>query len=465
MATDANWDILANNVRLALKNIEKGNITHAEAFFTSSETTEVVVRNSEIFTQNKTSDSGVGFRVVVPHNKVGFACTNSLSERITAETAERAYAIAKASSEVYDFDLPEQSQIPSMSGLFDSNVVETTIEEAVDVAKRAVASVESTHGRVIVKDGRVFYSYGHRGVINNHGVDVIERETKSGLYLITSGEENDQVTSSCVDLSLSRRANLEPEQLGRELVERTNLMFNPRPTPSFKGKVIFAPQAVSYQICDVLIDALKAENVLTSRSNWTQKVGQRATSDNLTIVDDATFENGFASRSFDDEGYPSQRTFLLRKGVLESFLHDSTSAKALGRQNTGNASRFAGGFEMVRMIIGNGYKAKPEIYPSTLTLESGTKTKEQLMSEIDEGALVESMAGFAQGSSGVISAQLSNAFYVKNGDIQYPIKGGMVSGSGFDWLKQIISVGRDAKQFQNAFVPSLLVDNVNIIGS
>jgi predicted Zn-dependent protease len=82
-----------------------------------------------------------------------------------------------------------------------------------------------------------------------------------------------------------------------------------------------------------------------------------------------------------------------------------------------------------------------------------------------EGVLVESMAGFVQGGSGVISAQLSNAFLVKNGEIQYPIKSGMVSGVGFDWLKQVTCVGKDVKQFQNAFVPSLLVENVKVIGS
>lgn len=120
---------------------------------------------------------------------------------------------------------------------------------------------------------------------------------------------------------------------------------------------------------------------------------------------------------------------------------------------------------MSHMIIGNGYRTKPEIYPSNIVIQTGSKTKEEIVSEMANGVLVESMAGFVQGGSGLVSAQLSNVFLVQNGEIQYPVKGGMVSGVGFDWLKQVSLVGNDAKQFLNAVVPSLLVEDVRVIGA
>jgi PmbA protein len=156
---------------------------------------------------------------------------------------------------------------------------------------------------------------------------------------------------------------------------------------------------------------------------------------------------------------------LIKNGKLESFLHHATSANALGTKNTGNASRFPGGLDTVRMIVGNGYRAKPEAYPSNLVIQYGRKSKDELLSEVKKGVLVESMAGSAQEGSGVISARLSRAFYVKDGEVQYPIKGGMVSGVAFDWLKQISGIGNDSKQFQNSVVPSLRIENVKIIGA
>jgi predicted Zn-dependent protease len=75
------------------------------------------------------------------------------------------------------------------------------------------------------------------------------------------------------------------------------------------------------------------------------------------------------------------------------------------------------------------------------------------------------MGGFVQAGSGLISAQLVRAHYIENGELQYPIRGGMVSGIAFDWFKQIDVVGNDRKQFFNAVVPSLRVEGVKIIGS
>jgi PmbA protein len=465
MNLDRDWNQLSDAVHKAIKTLEKREVTHVEAFFTSSQTTEVAIRNSEILTQNKVDDSGAGFRVVVAGNRVGFACTNDLREKGVLEAGEKAFAIARMSSKTPNFAIPEASQLTKMSGLCDHEIAEITVEDAVDIAKRAVDAAEGFDKRVTVKDGHVFFSSGWRGVVNTLGVDLEEEETKVGIYLGGSGEQEGEVTSSCYDLALSRKTDLQPEEVGRNLAERIVRMFKPKPLKSFQGHVVFGPEAVSYQLCDVLVDALKGGNVVVARSPWTQKLGQKVVSENLAITDSALLMNGFASRSFDDEGCSSQNTILIRNGRLESFLHDATSAKILGARNTGNASRFAGGFEMVHMIIGNGYRTKPEIYPSNIVIQAGSKTKEDLVSEMANGVLVESMAGFVQGGSGLVSVQLSNAFLVHNGEIQHPVKGGMVSGVGFDWLKQVSLVGNDAKQFLNAVVPSLLVEDVRVIGA
>ncbi|NIV43704.1 hypothetical protein GWN49_02270 [Candidatus Bathyarchaeota archaeon] len=65
----------------------------------------------------------------------------------------------------------------------------------------------------------------------------------------------------------------------------------------------------------------------------------------------------------------------------------------------------------------------------------------------------------------MISAQLSRAFLIQNGEIKHPIKGGMVSGVAFDWFKHISGIGKDSKRFSNSIVPSLRVEEVKVIGA
>jgi len=464
MSKERNWVFLRDLVHKSVKTLQKQNIKQVEAFFTQTQTMEVTIRNSETLAQNKLDDCGVGFRVEIAGNKVGFASTNNLNEKAVLKTGEKALAIAKVSSKVPDFALPEAKRLPKVKGLFDSRIAELRVKEAVDVASRVINAAEGVDKRVIAKDGRVVFESGCRGIVNTLGVDFEERETRAFMYLAGSGEQKGEVTGSCYDYVFSRAVDLEPEKVGENVGTMVTEMFKPKTVKSFQGTVIFGPEAVSYQLVDVLVDAFKGENIVAGRSAWTRKLGEKVASENLTITDNALLEGGFASRSFDDESCPSRNTTLLRNGRLEGFLHDATTANALKTRNTGNASRFPGGFGMTRMIVGNGYRAKPEVYPSNMLIQPGDETREEILSETKRGVLIESMAGFPQAGSGIISAQLSRAFFVQNGEIKHSIKGGMISGVAFDWFKQISAVGNDSKQFQNSVVPSIRVEGAKIVG-
>ena len=465
MNPQESWRLLSDSVHRAIRALEKKGIVHAEAFLTNSQATEVTIRNSEILTKNRVDDLGVGFRIVVKGNKVGFACTNAIGKEEVLTAGEKAFSIAKISSAAPDSTLPSAGKLPAAKGLFDHRVAEIDIEEAVDVAERAVRAAEDFDKRVIAKDGHAYFQVGRVGIMNTLGVDVEEQRTHSLVYIGAGGEQDGEVTSSCYEVMFRRALELDPELVGRNAARKVIRLFEPKPLESFDGTVVFRPEAVSYQLVTVLLGALKGDNVVAGRSPWAKKVGEQVTSEKLNVKDKALFEGGFSSRSFDDEGYPSQNTVLLKKGELKSFLHDATSANALGVENTGNASRSPGGFDMIQLIIGSGYRAKPEIYPSNLAIQPGSKTTEELVSEVDKGVLVESMAGFPQAGSGVVSAQLSRAFFIKNGEVKHPVKEGMVSGVAFDWFTQVSGVGKNLKILQNAMVPSLRVENVKVIGA
>ncbi len=462
---ELDWSFLGNAVHKVVRKLEKKNLTHVEAFYTYTKTTEVTIRNSEVLTQNRMDDSGVGFRIAVSGSKVGFACTNVMEEEAILEAGENALAIAKVSPEIPNFTLPQGRSPPKVKGLFDPAVAAIDIGEAVDAANRAIIAAEGFDKRVIAKDGRFLYESGWRGIINTQGVDFEERGTRVVAYLGGSGKQNGEVTGSCYYLILGRTADLEPERLGETVGKKVINMLNPRRLESFQGSVIFSSEAVSYQLFEVLTEALKGDAVFAGSSVWAGKLSQSVASKILTVVDDALIGGGFASRSFDGEGCASHKTPLITKGKLAGYLHDATSANVLETRNSGNASRFPGGFDMIRSIIGEGYRTRPEIYPSNLTIQPGNSTKDELITEIRKGILVESMAGFPQAGSGVISTQLSQAFFIKNGEIINPVKNGMVSGVAFDWFKKISQVSNDSKQFPNAIVPSLLVEDVKIIGT
>jgi PmbA protein len=456
------WTILHDLAYKAVRELERKGST-AEAFFTATDITQIAIRNSQISSQNRLEDAGVGIRVAL-HNRIGFACTNTITEKAIRRAGEQAFSIAEVSPRIPDFVLPEPGTLPQVNGLYDPEMAEIKGEEAVDVAERAITAAEAVDDRVRVKSGLVLYESGCRGIINTQGIDCEEPETRASLYVGGIGEDSNKVTGICSDALYSRSEALNPEEIGESVGRKVCRMFNPQSVQEFEGTVIFGPEAVSYQLIEVLIDALKGDFVLAGRSFWTGKLEQKVASTILTVVDDGVLGNGFFSRQFDDEGCPSQQTVLIQNGILQHYLLHAASAHALHTENTGNASRYTVGFDIVANIIGNGYRTKPEPYSSNLVILPGTKSKEDLISEVKKGVLVESMAGFPQAGSGVISAQLSEAFFIENGEIQYPVKNGMISGAVFDWVGNISGMGNDVKQVRNAVVPSVRVEDVKVVG-
>ncbi|MFW9852258.1 MAG: TldD/PmbA family protein [Candidatus Thorarchaeota archaeon] len=432
-----------------------------EAYFSSFETIEVNIRNSEILTQNKIVDSGVGIRAIVDE-QLGFSCCNKIEQKAFDETLENAITVAKFSRKDPDTSFPQSTKGISIKELYDSKFEDITIDEIIELAKQAIDTAEDYDKRVTVKSGRIILQRGFRGLINSNGINTNEKGTKMVFYIGGGGQQANEVTGGCYESKVSRKYHLEPEKMGEKLAKNIVSMFGKKKVDEFNGPALFASDSVSYQMLNVLNEALNAENVLTQKSAWINQIGNYVTSENLTIEDNGILPGGFSSRNFDDEGSTSQKTILVEKGRLRNYLQNTKSANKLKTKSTSNACRSPSSFDLVRSIIGIGYRAKPEIYPSNIVIEPGENNWKKLLSEIDKGVLIESMAGFPQKGSGVISAQLSRAYYIEKGEIQFCLKDAMVSGVVFDWLKQISGISKDVKEFQNAILPAIRVEDVKI---
>ena len=68
-------------------------------------------------------------------------------------------------------------------------------------------------------------------------------------------------------------------------------------------------------------------------------MNEKIAGDNINVVDDGTMRGGFGTSPFDSEGVPSRKTVVVENGVLKSYLLNTYTAKKLGLQTTGNASR------------------------------------------------------------------------------------------------------------------------------
>jgi PmbA protein len=194
--------------------------------------------------------------------------------------------------------------------------------------------------------------------------------------------------------------------IGRRAGERAVARLNPkRPKPG-KYPVIFDPR-VSSTLLGHFSGAISGSSIARRTSFLQDKLGKTVFPQNVTIVDDPLRLRGLRSRPFDAEGVRVRRTELVSEGVLNSWIAESASARQIGIEPTGHASRGVGG--------------APGASPSNLYMEAGARSREEVLAAFPEAVLIVELIG--QGVNGVTGDYSRGAvgFMVRGGEIAEPV--------------------------------------------
>ncbi len=163
------------------------------------------------------------------------------------------------------------------------------------------------------------------------------------------------------------------------------------------------------------------------------KLGDRFGPDELSIVDDATVPGENGSFGYDEEGVPSQKTYLIKNGILVGRLHSRETAALMGEEPTGNARAIS-------------YLFPPIVRMSNTFIESRDYQLERMISQVDDGIYaVDCLGGNTDLEMFTFSAQ--KAYRIVRGKIKGMIRDVILSGNVFDTLKKIDAIGNDLSLF------------------
>ena len=196
------------------------------------------------------------------------------------------------------------------------------------------------------------------------------------------------------------------------------------------------------------------ENAYKGISLLNDSIEKQIFSDKITIVDDPLLKNGYNSRSFDDEGVACRNKILVDKGVLKTYLHNLKSAKLMNCETTGN------GFKA-------GYASNVGIAPSTLFIENGSTSMDEMIASMEEGIIVTEITGLHAGlnaMTGEFSLQ-SQGWYVKDGKKVKPVNLITIAGNFLEAMKQVEMLGNDGKLNAGSIgSPSILFTSFSVSG-
>jgi PmbA protein len=423
-----------------------------EAYAEASKHTEVEARRGEVEGLTFSEARGVGVRIIA-EGRLGFAYAADPS----ADEVRQAVAAARENAALAEPDdanaLPDDAPAEPIDGLyFDEQAAMETAEKvrlALDLERVAI----STDPRVTKVERCSFGdAVTTAAIASTTGIERSFRRTGCWAVVGTLAEADGETQTGFSFQVGHRVAQLEPDAVGREAVERATRMLGAAKPATQRVPVVLDPFAAS-SFLGVLAGALSAEAVLKGRSLFAELVGERVGSSAVTLVDDGRRLDGPAASPFDDEGVPTGRTELISDGMLRGFLHDTYTARRSGVSSTGNANRA-------------GYRSTPGVGISNFWIEPGDRSFERLLDDAEGGVLIQEVSGVHSGAN-PISGHFSvgaTGLRISGGALTEPVREMTIASTIPEMLGGIVAVGADLRFFTSVGTPSILVGEMTVAG-
>jgi PmbA protein len=331
--------------------------------------------------------------------------------------------------------------------LFDPT--EPTAEWLEDQARTAEAASRSVSGVTNTDGASSGWSNSRWRFVTSAGFSGLHQASSFGISASAIAGEGSGMERGGEGRSQRWRADLpSAESIGTEAGRRAVGRRGAKKIASTSAPVIFENR-LAISLVSPLVGAIAGPSIARGTSFLKDKLGQAVFGEHITISENPHRRRGLGSSPFDDEGVANRARNIIDKGVLTTWLLNTSSARQLGLETTGHASR--------------GLAGPPGVGPTNLTLEPGDRDLAGLMADAKTGLLVTSMFGPSlNGNTGDWSVGVSG-FWFENGEIAYPVTEITVAGNLIDIYKRI-TPGSDLELRGASNAPSLLIDDLAIAG-
>jgi len=448
---------LAEGAASAVERAVEAGAGDAEAYASEAENREVRVHGGEVESLTAATERGLGLRVWIG-GRVGYGFGTDLSAAGLAAIAARAVEAARVADED-EFAMPagRAGGGGAVSGLTDPSHAEWSLAQIADLALAVERTALEADPRVAAVEQAVYFDSGERVAIASSSGLGCEYETTSCyayLQVLADGEAGRE-TGLGFDLARGP-AGLDPAAIGREGAERATEMIGSSKPASRNCPVVLDP-TVAASFVGLLGDAVGADAVQRGRSPLAERLGEEVAGEAFVLYDDGLDPEGFATAPVDAEGTPRRRTPLIESGRLQTFLHDSYTARRGGTATTGNAGR-------------SGYRAPPGVSASNLIVSPGTAGLDQLLREAGEGVYVNDVAGLHSGVNpvtGVFSVGASGRA-IGGGERAEPLREFTIASDLVSMLRAVRAAGSEPRWVPfggSVSSPPLLIGEMTVSGS
>jgi len=292
--------------------------------------------------------------------------------------------------------------------------------EAIEAARKEVGP-DTNAGGILLTSLEDVYLVSSEGPIGE--------DCRSAIELSIRAFSQREASGHGVECS-STIKGFDPARAGRKAGEIARLAKNPKAGLDGRYDVIFDPLFVG-SLLGMWGSMTSAYAVMIQMSIFVNKLGQKVASDIVTLRDTPA-SYSMANRIFDDEGVPVKENVLISKGVLKTYLHNTSTAKIFKTETTGNAG-------LVMPI------------PWNLELDAGDMSIDEMFCEVKRGLYLTNtwytrFQNYATGDFSTIPRD--GIFLIDEGEIKQSWKDIRLSDNALKMLNNIVGISKERQHVQ-----------------
>lgn len=407
---------------------------YCDIYFEHSISNSIGLEDKIVNRANSSVGYGVGIRVL-KGDQTGYSYTEDLSLRAMKLAARTAANIASGGLSVPPerFDLRKPEDYYPIRTEWENVSIDQKIPFLNTINKKMFALDQR-----VVKS-RVFFVDGEKHVLiaNSDGVVTYDYRPTTTLYASCTAEQNGEKEQNSFNLSgqygVEFYTDDRIDRIAREAVKRTVNQFGAIQPDAGEMPVVLAAGSSGILLHEAIGHGMEADFNRKNISIYSDKINKPVAESFVSIVDDATNPNMRGSLNIDDEGNRTEKTYMVKDGILRSYLHDRISAEQYGVHPTGNGRR-------------QSYKHAPMPRMRNTYMENGPHTPEEIIASTKQGIFAEQFTnGQVMIGAGDFTFYVKSGYLIEDGKLTRPIKDINIIGNGPDILKKVTMVGNDMK--------------------
>lgn len=381
------------------------------------------------------TDFGVGIRVL-KGEKTGYAYSENTAMADMLDAAKAASAIAAGSGgngRTYAKVADRRTDLYPMK----KNWREIGADAFLPFMKELETSVSAKDSRIVKVIIRLSDSVSDVMMYNSLGELTYETRPMGSVTVTAVFQQNGKTENRSISRSFRMGAELIGPELLNELcddvVRGIDERFDAIRPKGGQMSVVMGAGASGILLHEAMGHAFEADFNRKGQSIFSDKIGKQVCPEGVNVVDDGTLAYNRGAGNYDDEGVSGEKTYMIKDGVLCSYLHDRISAGWYGVTPTGNGRR-------------ENFRYNPIPRMRATYMESGNADPEGIISSVRNGIFVDEFSnGQVKIGEGDFTFFVKSGRLIENGRLTAPVKDINIIGNGPQALSDILAVGNDLK--------------------